>query len=205
MGFLRQVKLFVTNEWLSFKGVLDSETCNKIIDQSNGNFISPYVNRRSQITEKEILDGKLQYDYGEDALLRKGGVCWINEKWINDIVWKYMFEANERSGWKFDIAGIAIPQLSKYKKGDFYSLHNDGAGDNNSETHDGMVRKLSMSVLLNEGYEGGEFMFENDYVPDIGGIGSILIFPSCKPHRVAPVTKGTRYSLVVWFVGPPFR
>ena len=185
--------MFVTNEWFSFRNVLDSETCKKIIDQSNGNFVSPYVNRRSQITEQEILDGKVQYNYGEDALLRKGEISWVNEKWVNDIVWKYMSEANERSGWKFDMTGIAIPQLSRYKKGDFYSLHTDGTGDNNSEHHDGMVRKLSMSVLLNEDYSGGEFMFEDNYVPDIGGIGSIIVFPSCKLHRVAPVKNGTRY------------
>ena len=34
--------------------------------------------------------------------------------------------------------------------------------------------------------------------------GSIIVFPSFINHRVAPVTKGTRYSLVAWFVGPPF-
>jgi len=195
----------VTNEWFTFPGALEPGVCEKIIRKSGRNFIAPYVNRRSQITEKEILAGKAQYDYGQDALLRKGEISWVNEKWINEIVWKYMLEANERSGWKFDISGIATPQLSRYNKGDFYSLHIDGTGDNNSENIEGLVRKLTMSVLLNEDYKGGEFMFENDYVPDIGGVGSIIVFPSCKLHRVAPVKKGTRYSLVTWFLGPPFK
>ena len=199
------MKLFVTNEWFSFPDVLDSGVCEKIIRKSSRNFIAPYVNRRSQITEKEVLEGKVQYSYGEDALLRKGEISWVNEKWINDLVWKYMSEANERAGWKFDISGIAIPQLSRYKKGDFYSLHTDGAGDNNSENYEGCVRKLSMSVLLNEEYTGGEFMFSNNYEPTIGGKGSIIVFPSFKEHRVAPVKSGVRYSLVAWFVGPPFK
>ena len=203
---MRREQLFVVNEWLSFREILDSETCDKIISEANGNFVAPYVNRRSQITEKEILEGKVQYDYGKDALLRKGEVCWLEEKWINDLVWKYMFEANERSGWKFDITGMAVPQLSRYKKGDFFSIHKDGTGDNLSiEKLEGLVKKVSMTAILNDGYEGGEFMFSDDYVPDIGGKGSMVFFPSCKMHRVAPVKKGVRYSLVVWFVGPPFR
>ncbi len=199
------MRLFLTNDWFTFPDALEPGVCEKIIRKSGKNFITPYVNRRSQITEKEILSGKVQYSYGEDALLRKGEVSWVNEKWINEIVWRYMSEANERAGWKFDISGLAIPQLSRYKKGDFYSLHTDGTGDNNSENHEGLVRKLSMSVFLNEGFTGGEFMFAGNYKPDVGGAGSIIIFPSFKEHRVCPVKTGVRYSLVVWFLGPPFK
>ena len=74
----------------------------------------------------------------------------------------------------------------------------------------GHVRKLSMSVMLNSNFEGGEFEFVT-YNKEVGTItsieataGSIIVFPSSMEHRVAPVTKGTRYSLVCWFVGPPF-
>ena len=35
--------------------------------------------------------------------------------------------------------------------------------------------------------------------------GSIIIFPSFVWHRVKPVTKGTRYSLVMWNLGKPFK
>mgnify|MGYP001177870175 CR=1 FL=1 len=34
--------------------------------------------------------------------------------------------------------------------------------------------------------------------------GSAILFPSTVTHRVTPVIKGTRYSIVVWFAGPPF-
>ena len=101
--------MFLTNDWFTFPDALEPGVCEKIIRKSGKNFITPYVNRRSQITEKEILSGKVQYSYGEDALLRKGEVSWVNEKWINEIVWRYMSEANERAGWKFDISGLAIP------------------------------------------------------------------------------------------------
>ena len=41
--------------------------------------------------------------------------------------------------------------------------------------------------------------------PDFKNAGSVIVFPSFMEHQVTPVTKGTRYSLVAWFVGPPFK
>ena len=35
--------------------------------------------------------------------------------------------------------------------------------------------------------------------------GSMVIFPSFVWHRVKPVTKGSRYSLVIWNLGRPFQ
>ena len=35
--------------------------------------------------------------------------------------------------------------------------------------------------------------------------GSIVVFPSFVWHRVKPITKGSRYSLVVWNLGDPFK
>ena len=68
-------------------------------------------------------------------------------------------------------------------------------------------------------YEGGELEFDyRDYSPNkrdelkhvikankILKKGSIVVFPSCMWHRVKPVRKGTRYSLVIWNVGHPYR
>ena len=42
-------------------------------------------------------------------------------------------------------------------------------------------------------------------VPEILPKGSIVVFPSHLWHRVKPVTRGTRYSLVVWHLGYPFK
>jgi len=64
-------------------------------------------------------------------------------------------------------------------------------------------------------YKGGEleFDFRNQYpnkssvrkCVEIKPRGSIVVFPSHVWHRVKPVTKGTRYSLVIWNLGYPFR
>ena len=67
---------------------------------------------------------------------------------------------------------------------------------------DGQVKGvpiLSIVGVLNENYEGGEFvMFKNKKIKLL--TGDLLIFPSnfLYPHRVDPVKKGTRYSYVSW-------
>ena len=89
-----------------------------------------------------------------------------------------------------------------------------GYTDNNNFV--GKIRKISMTVNLNipGEYEGGNLKF--DYGPHTTGErfyecteirpqGSIIVFPSWIYHQVTPITKGTRYSLVLWCLGEPFR
>ena len=35
--------------------------------------------------------------------------------------------------------------------------------------------------------------------------GTIVVFPSFVQHRVTPITKGVRQSIVGWVSGPPYR
>ena len=80
----------------------------------------------------------------------------------------------------------------------------------------GKVRKISVTVNLStpDDYDGGNLKF--DFGPhataeryheceEIRPQGSIIVFPSHVHHQVTPVTKGTRYSLVLWCLGKPFR
>ena len=75
----------------------------------------------------------------------------------------------------------------------------------------GKVRKLSMSLILNGNFQGGVFEFASYnrgkvfyYTQLNHRAGTVIVFPSSIEHRVTPVTKGIRYSLVAWFLGPPF-
>ena len=86
---------------------------------------------------------------------------------------------------------------------------------------DGKIRKLSMTCQLTDGseYSGGELEFDfRNYDPpkrdesqhlrkatEILPKGSIIVFPSFVWHRVKPVTRGVRYSLVLWHLGYPFK
>lgn len=71
------------------------------------------------------------------------------------------------------------------------------------------VRKLSVSIQLSdpEEYEGGELelSFGPEPITMQKQKGMAVLFPSYTMHRVKPVTKGERFSLVAWVSGPPFK
>ena len=208
----------LTNEWYYYISALDKKTCNKIKALGKNSFQSAEIDRKQGITEKERKTGKEQ-DLGEDKSHRISDTSWTSEQWLIDLIWPYMRRANKEASWNFDITSVESIQITKYKPGGFYKWHCDGGSDclsarnipNNKFLH-GNVRKLSMTVLPNDNYKGGEFQFctyseEKSHIntPDFNSAGSIIFFPSFMEHQVAPVTKGTRYSLVAWFVGPPFK
>ena len=207
-----------TNEWLYFTDGLDKKTCDKIRNAVKGKWSESKIDTKKGTTDEERITGAERIP-GIDKTYRISDIVWTQEPWIYDTIWPYMEAANEKAGWKYDIRFVESMQITRYKKGGFYDFHKDGMGDHlsaydapdNELTH-GNVRKLSMTVLLNENYEGGEFQFAvllkgNRIIvtPEFNKTGSIVVFPSDMEHRVAPVTKGIRYSLVTWFLGPPFR
>lgn len=84
--------------------------------------------------------------------------------------------------------------LLRYKVGQFYTTHTDSFKN--------MPRAVSCSFALNDDYEGGEFaFFDRELVYKLKK-GSCIMFPSnfMYPHEIMPVTSGTRYSIVTWFV-----
>ena len=209
--------MYSINGWLYFTEGLDKKTCNKIRNSAKNEWKESEVNTQKVITDEERKTGE-KLIHATDKKVRISDVVWTNDQWIYDTIWPFMLEANEQAGWKYDIRGAEDMQITRYKKGGFYCFHKDGKGDHlsvydepDNKFFHGNVRKLSMTILLNDNYEGGEFQFatydkekcEID-TPEFNKIGSIVVFPSDMEHRVAPVTKGIRYSLVVWFLGPPF-
>ena len=137
---------------------------------------------------------------------------------MDDTIWPFIMEANNKASWEYDIKAAESSQITRYKKGGFYNFHRDGGGchlvkynnPTNAFMH-GHVRKISMTVLLNKSFEGGDFEFtsyareECTIAPVEMNQGDVIVFPSWMEHRVAPITKGIRYSLVTWFLGPPFK
>jgi len=142
--------------------------------------------------------------------VRKSEVAFVDDQWVYDLIWPFMTDANENAGWKYNIVAAESCQIARYTKGGFYTWHKDGIGAHNGAFNlpdnkflHGNTRKLSMSILLNDDYEGGDLQFRSSS-PMQGGEGAIIVFPSFIEHQVTPVTRGIRYSLVTWFVGPPF-
>jgi PKHD-type hydroxylase len=82
------------------------------------------------------------------------------------------------------------------------------------------IRKLSLTFVLSDPdtFEGGELQFYNGDRPmyksnehreqmnnDMKAQGSLIIFDSRDWHRVTPVTKGVRHSVVCWSLGQAFK
>ena len=107
--------------------------------------------------------------------------------------------------------GINDIQHTLYEAEDqgHYGFHHDVFFDAPVMKH----RKLSMSIQLSdsEDYEGGDFEFDSSFVPQapdpeaLRKKGTVLVFPSFFLHRVTPVTKGARKSLVAWADGPLWK
>jgi len=125
----------------------------------------------------------------------------------NKILCDYVIKANEIQ-YHYNITKFTPCQFARYNVGDFYNFHQD-SGQSQID-FEGETRKLSMTVQLSDpdSYEGGEFYFYKgntaEFEPPIQEQGSILVFDSKMWHRVSPVTKGVRYSLVSWSLGPAF-
>lgn len=85
-------------------------------------------------------------------------------------------------------------ELLRYKEGQFYITHTDSFKER--------PRAVSCSFALNDDYEGGEFAFFGRELVYNLKKGSCIMFPSnfMYPHEIMPVTSGTRYSIVTWFV-----
>lgn len=164
--------------------------------------------------EEKEKEGKLtEKDLKEINEIRQSNVAWLNEPWLYKILQNYLEMANVRSGWEYQWSHSEEIQFTEYKDGCFYDWHADS--DDNS-TREKVCRKLSMSVSLTDPkeYEGGEFEFDYrnktktsaiEEVTRLKPKGSILVFPSYIFHRVKPVTKGTRHSLVMWTLGNLWR
>ena len=128
------------------------------------------------------------------------------------------------ANWNFEWDWSEQLQFTKYKLNQYYDWHNDSHkfiyDDKNKNTY-GKIRKLSMTCQLTDGseYDGGELEFDfRNYDPnmreevkhlrkakEILPKGSIIVFPSFVWHRIKPITKGVRYSLVMWSLGYPFK
>ena len=192
------------------------------------------------IEELKNLNSDSDIDVNNDTYIRDSEVCWLNDSWIYDLVMPFVNSANKLAGWKYDYESTESFQFTKYGLNQFYGWHSDGGGCHNdvfrrhipgitpldsfgnplAPYHNdnnltGLVRKLSVTINLNnpEDYDGGLLKF--DYGPhnegnrfhlceEIKPKGSIIVFPSYVYHQVTPVTRGTRYSLVLWVCGKPF-
>jgi PKHD-type hydroxylase len=107
----------------------------------------------------------------------------------------------------FGFEGMKITeqaQYTEYPAGGFYDWHIDSDVVGMNEPP---VRKISMTCLLSHEseFEGGGLELMSDGKIARPKQGQAIFFASFIRHRVIPITKGIRKSLVVWFGGPSFK
>jgi hypothetical protein len=105
--------------------------------------------------------------------------------------------------WQYNITHSNQSEFLMYDVTGKYETHVDTFHMRSDET-----RKLTVLVFLNDDFEGGKFYIQNSNQIDLypqQTKGTAIIFPSFMPHGVEPVTKGIRYSVVTWMVGPYFK
>jgi len=200
-----------------FNEVLTHKFCDDVIQRGNeekekvaltGKFDNT---SEDNLTEEQINDLKTQ---------RNSNIAWLSDPWIYRTIHPYINQANKNAGWNFNWDFSEACQFTKYKINQYYNWHRDSWDKPYDKQDDlntyGKIRKLSVSCQLTDSseYEGGELEFQprdgedpNLIVPcnEARKKGSIIVFPSHIYHRVKPVTKGTRYSLVIWNLGLPFK
>jgi len=150
-----------------------------------------------------IASGRSQKPQQAQVGMGKPGGGTDTKKRVTTISW-IPLKANENHFGFGDIKVTEQAQFTEYPEGGFYDWHMDC--DVNM-AHEPPVRKISMTLLLNDPseFEGGhlELMAPGKFAELKQG--HAVIFASFLNHRVQPVTKGVRQSLVVWFGGKPLR
>jgi len=142
-----------------------------------------------------------------DTKTRTSHISWIPFKKMLDMykdIEKLMQKTN-RNHFGFDGMTLTEPaQYTEYPEGGFYDWHIDS--DINF-AHEPPVRKISMTCLLSpeSEFEGGDLEVMSEGKVAKLKQGQIVFFASFVRHRVKPVIKGNRKSLVMWFGGTPLR
>ena len=217
------------NYYYYFKSALSPKICDDIVAYGKAHQTEMAVTGglgRDENKDAYKADGTMKKGAVKNLQKkRKSEIVWMNDKWIYKEIHPFIHRANKDADWNFEWDWSESCQFTKYGVGQHYGWHCDSWDKPYDKPDDlnshGKIRKLSVTVSLSDPseYEGGnlEFDFRNQVdwernkkskikeCTEIRPRGSIIVFPSFVWHRVNPVTRGTRYSLVIWNLGRPFR
>ena len=185
------------------KNFLSNEECDKIIksldteDLTEGELVGDYeggtINENVRKTlNKDIIFDRINKPFDDKVLFNKieSALKIANIQYFN-----------------YDVEGLDKLRFLKYGIGGRYEWHTDYG------RHECSMRKLTGIIQLSDSdeYEGGDFEFGLTDTEGSGLLkgnrdkGCLLVFPSFLSHRVAPLTKGKRYSIITWLEGNTFR
>lgn len=199
------------NNYYFFRGGLSTDDIDRMTKQLYTELHIPelqgqFKNVLDTITEK-LHEGNVSGVI--DKTYRDSRIHWIPKnndwEWLYSKIGNFVFRANETM-WNFDISFMNEQiQYTEYDA-DYsgkYDWHVDfGAGISS-------MRKIAIVIQLSDPneYEGGELQFYTTKNLTIApkDKGTVICFPTYFLHRVTPLAKGKRRSLVLWVSGTPFR
>lgn len=204
------------HDFTYFRSFIPPNICNEI----RGSFDSLAADNATTSNDSMNIDA----NYRQHKVVPVDG-----QEHITNLVMSSCINANTRN-FAFNIynhpSNISVHRYDAPKEqseGDHYHWHSDLAADAYKPTDGSMNysdRKLSFVAQLSDPdeYEGGDFEFHgfepSEKTGDPGFLemkdafrqqGTVIVFPSFIMHRVKPITKGTRFSLVSWVEGPKFH
>jgi len=204
------MSLFGAADYWFFEKEIPKKVCNKIIKHGKKLKTEQAV---VDIGEKETIDFSI----------RNSNVSWLNDSWLYEMILPYINGANRNAKWNFQHDWCEDIQFTEYKgkQKQHYDWHIDANPtpypEESYDKFKGKIRKLSCCINLSDpkDYEGGMFYVALDAkrglqrdivrVREMSEQGSIIVFPSQIYHKVTPITKGSRYSLVLWVIGYPHQ
>jgi PKHD-type hydroxylase len=142
-----------------------------------------------------------------DTKTRTSHISWIPFNKMPEMYSTLEQIVNKTNNNHFGFEGVKITeqaQYTEYPAGGFYDWHIDSDIVGMNEPP---VRKISMTCLLSHEseFEGGGLELMSDGKIARPKQGQAIFFASYIRHRVIPITKGVRKSLVMWFGGPSFK
>ena len=174
-----------------YKSVVPNDLCDKTVSEMNNLKFHEHTFYNANTNEYKPRSGSQELSMSWGNVSTKKDL----NKLVDDTAFHYV--KNLRMPWFDKYQGYSHVRFNKYAENKKMALH----ADHIHSMFDG-VRKgipiLSVLGVLNDDYEGGEFVLIDEKI-DLSK-GDIIIFPSnfMYPHKVEPVTKGIRYSYISW-------
>jgi len=201
----------ISYPWAFWDGAFNAEELDKVCKY----FTEQGVERSIVLGVKDPITGESKQEPNENV--RISDVKFYNYDPTNEnTLWifqriNYVVDSLNNQFFNYNLNGYDSFQYTEYQshEGGKYDYHMDTIMGANKPMNMYETRKLSVTLVLNDDFEGGEFQMNNGQEKDAEtiptGKGKLILFPSFLIHRVAPVTKGVRKSLVVWVNGPKFK
>ena len=147
-----------------------------------------------------------------DVSIRATKVAWVYRQPETEDLYRKMEEIVLRLNaehFRSDLSGLTALQYAVYSdaEGGYFDWHNDYGRDRNDPGQE--PRKLTLSLQLSDAdaYEGCDLQVRAAHPVDVAPRqrGALVAFRATALHRVTPITRGVRKSLVAWAAGPEYR